>query len=335
MSLLSLARACGVFLSTSTILIGSAFGGWPYVTPTGQYRGVWGQDGNGGVTRSEFGHLGAFSVPMIVASSNDYGNNVSAMQSQKSFLRATSAGGLSIDFSAAIDTFGIIADVEQVGEPFGKNEMMSSFRVEGSARYVIHGTAEGFGGMAALTMGDSNLEEIYGTSESQVIFRTGELEEGDYVFSAGTLAQIVDGNPIGGKLDLSVLIIPEFATFAPEPVLPINVPVVLSKKVYEVGDVISIRNLSIYSADLDSGTIEWKAALETPAGEAIEILDFGADESFEMKNIVFSSQIDFGPIDMLEVDESLEKGVYRIASRALDSVTGELMGENFFYFLIR
>lgn len=265
-----------------------------------------------------------------IAPNGGYSDLVNGRSSLDSSLVATREGGIEIamDSTASSYRFLRIATESRYEDPVCEGGLEAVFHVEGQASYMLYGTV--YGKWAGVRLqGESEIvsefsgESIVGSGTPDR-FEVGEIESGDYLFAArfGHTESLTSG----ARIDFKVVITPI------SPNLPIQLGMQLTKKTYSVGDDIAAEAISLSNASKTERAVEWKISLQPMDESAMEVFDYGYDESLVVPS---GGTVDLGTFSLFTVDTSHPKGLYQLNSRALDPVSGELIGEIIRYFEIR
>lgn len=290
-----------------------------YVTPLGQYRSSIANAGNSNIDKSEYWHLGI--LHNLALENEPY----SVKAAQASLIRSNEEGGISICFQPSVSIPEIQNSTEGT-EIRSDSQLMSNFHVEGSARYFYFGKHSGYGAMSSLSGTEQILELIGNSEEEKFIFETGILSQGDYVFATSCSSWKREDYLVTGNMDIDFIVNPIPKTYPQY--FSTNVNLELNQAIFGETESVIVDRLAIKGNG--ERPIEWKASMETPKGEVIEIFDIGYDDS-----LYIGSEVDFGPFLLFSVNQDTQKGVFKIVSRALDSETGELVGQDSEYIYIR
>ncbi|MDQ8182589.1 hypothetical protein [Pelagicoccus sp. SDUM812005] len=292
----------------------------PYLTPLGQYRSVSATGANSQNDQSEFWHMGNANSTALVSGQN------TVTASQVSSIRSTTDGGIAVFFRPSLQLSYNTSNTSDVDPAMAAEaKILSNFHVEGSARYYYFGVHGGYGAISSLSGKDQVFELIGNSEEESFIFESGTLPPGDYVFAASASTWTKGDYLVQAEMNVNLIVIPQ--SRYPDN-FPITVELELNEAIFTAGDIAEVERLS--SKGTGNRAIEWKASLKTPAGDAIEIFDLGSDN-----DLFIEAEVNFGPFVLVEIDENTKKGVYRVASRAIDAITGELLGEDIEYILVR
>ena len=243
---------------------------------------------------------------------------VSGSAAQRSLLTVTQHA---LELRASMSASGI--SVPRAGGGSGTARVRSTFAVETDVPYILE--SEGSGGTSVV------LEDAQGQRIEEHVNRTepiahrGRLTAGSYTLTAQTSPGF-DGGALSGSASLDVRFTAGGAA-VPRPRCIIE----LTAPHYRTGEVVKASRLEVANQHV-TRPVELKVWLRRPDVIEVPAHNAGADGSVAIPE---GTTQNFGPLDVMGVDDATERGLYEFGCRLLNPITGEQLDEDSDLFEVR
>jgi hypothetical protein len=218
-----------------------------------------------------------------------------------------------LELRALTSSSGI--SIPRAGGGSGTSRVRSTFAVDGEVPYILQSDASG---STLLVLEDANGRRVEEHVNRAAPFtHRGRLAPGSYTLTAQTATESFGTLGTGGRLDVRFTVGPE-AEARPRCIVE------MTATGYGFGDVVTAARLEVANQHATT-PVELKMWLRLPDRREVPVYNAGADGSVAAPE---SASHNFGPLDVMGVDDATPRGLYEFGCRLLNPTTGEQLNED-------